>query len=248
MKLHAVLTAAFVVFASSSALAGTLPVGPAELELTITSTDGGAPVHLALQPTVTGSGAFRVSGGDVIANRFSYSFGLGGNVDPSVSGSFTLINLSSATQTFSVSATLGVSPIGAPTRIGGSYGPMTYTDVNLDSSVTLASAIFYQARIDGVGVHDLGSFNVTASGGAGAFGTDSGLDFGTPIPSLPGGPAVTTSIGVAFPGFSLTAGDSVSTAFEFAVVPEPGFVSLFALAVVGTYLGTRNFFHQGKRV
>lgn len=46
------------------------------------------------------------------------------------------------------------------------------------------------------------------------------------------GPGVASSIGVAFPSFSLTAGDRVQIPFMFLVVPEPGFASLFAVMVI----------------
>jgi hypothetical protein len=157
----------------------------------------------------------------------AYDFRLEG--DPAITGNFTLVNLSGAPQTFSVSATLGVAAIPAPTVIGGSFGDLIYTDLNQDGLVrvaTVGGAFFYQALIDGLSVQDLGQFDL---------GPTSGVlpkqSFGVPIPSA-SGPGVTTSIGVGFPAFSLTAGDQIETPFEFVVVvPEPAPAGLLALGL-----------------
>jgi hypothetical protein len=205
MKLAWVIAAVALVFGSAGyARAGTLPGGGTpSFTVDVTSSAGGG--SLSLTPTLTANpdGSFSASG--------------------EVAGSFTLQNLSGSTQTFTVSATLGVLPLGGPTTMTGSFGDVTFTDTN-DSDVTLASALFYQARIDGLGVQDLGAFNSNASGGPGVSGVISKLAFGPTA-----GPGVASSIGVAFPGFSLTAQDKVEVPFEFTVVvPEPAFASLFA--------------------
>src|SRR5262249_704991 len=150
---------------------------------------------------------------------FSILFDFKLNPDPKISGSFTLTNLSGATQTFSVSASMsGLTPIPGSTTYAGFFGEGTLTDANLSSSGTLVSALFYQGLMDGSSVVNRGSFTIDASGGAGISNTISQEAFGP----TGGGPALTNSIGVAFPGFSLTAGDSVQVPFEFTVVPEPG--------------------------
>jgi hypothetical protein len=224
MKLAWVIAAVALVFGSAGyARAGTLPGGGTpSFTVDVTSSAGGG--SLSLTPTLTANpdGSFSASG-EGSATSFSFVFDFSLNADPKVAGSFTLQNLSGSTQTFTVSATLGVLPLGGPTTMTGSFGDVTFTDTN-DSDVTLASALFYQARIDGLGVQDLGAFNSNASGGPGVSGVISKLAFGPTA-----GPGVASSIGVAFPGFSLTAQDKVEVPFEFTVVvPEPAFASLFA--------------------
>jgi hypothetical protein len=230
MKLAVVVVGAALVFGSVGyARAGTLPGGGTpSFTIDVTSSVGGD--LLSLSPTLTAhpDGSFSASG-EGTATSFSFVFDFSLNADPSVAGSFTLQNLSGTTQTFTVSATLGVVPLGGPTTMTGSVGDVNFTDTN-DSNVTLASALFYQARIDGLGVQDLGSFNSNANGGPGVIGTISQLSFGPTT-----GPGVATSIGVAFPGFSLTAQDRVEVPFDFTVVPEPGFASLFVV-MAGVFL------------
>jgi PEP-CTERM motif len=160
----------------------------------------------------------------------------GGSIDPSVSGSFTLTNLSTLTQTFSVSATLGVLPVSGPTTLSGFYGPAILTD-NSDDGAELAASPFYEARIDGVGMMTLGNFDVPIGSGSTSI----------PMETFPNqlGPAVTMSIGVAFPGFSLTGGDTVQVPFEFTVVhtreqlPEPASLALFGIAFAAVGLARR---------
>ena len=243
MKLHGVLAAAGAVVLGLAAQtqAGPLPGSqvPA-VQVTATSSLGdsfsASPVAV-LNP----DGSTYHAQGETQKPTFSLTFDLTLNPDPSIIGTFTLTTLSSSTQFFSVSATMAVLPIAAPTKMGGSFGDVTYTDTSHDSTVTLATNgtdPFYSALIDAVKVQGLGSFNATAFGGPGAFGTISKTSFGTPIPSAIG-PAVVSNIGVSFPAFSLTPGDQVEVPFEFVVsAPEPSFASLFAIGITLILLAT----------
>jgi len=249
MRLHTALavTGAALVLAVQAEASPTL-------SLVATSSVGGD--VLSLTPTLAPNpdGSFSASGSEVLPS-FSLVFSLQLRGDPSISGSFTLTNLSSVTQFFSVSATMAVAPVPAPTKMGGFYGDVTYTDTGggpgntPDSSVTIATNgvdPFYRAQIDGATVQSRGAFNLTAFGGPGAFGTISQDAWGTPIPSL-GGPGVASNIGVSFPAFSLTPGDQVQVPFEFVVnAPEPSFASLFASGFTLILLATarRKFFQR----
>jgi hypothetical protein len=191
---------------------------------------------VTLTPTLTANpdGSFSASG-SAGAPSFSLLFNFALNADPTISGSFTLVNLSSTTQTFTVAATLSGVPLSGPTRMSGFFGETTYTDTNDgsgvgDGTVGFGANPFYQAQIDGSTVQPpLGSFAFTAiSSDPGVFGTLSKETFGTPIPTP--GPGVASSIGVRFPGFELTAHDMIEVPFEFAVVPEPSSAALLAVA------------------
>lgn len=236
MKLRAVIAAVALVFAlAGGATAGTLPGGPPDFRLDITG--AGEALHLTPTLTPNANGTYSASGSGEVAGAFSVTFDFVLNPDPAVNGSFTLTSLSSSTQTFSVSATLGVLPIAGPTRVGGSYGETTYTDTSRDGILGLGADPFYSALIDDASVQNLGSFafNPVASD-PGLIGTLSQEVFGAPVPSA-AGPGVSGSIGVSFPGFMLSGGDQVQVPFEFVVVPEPAFVTLFACSLALLFLG-----------
>jgi len=212
------------------------------IDFTIEVSSGVAGDERVLQPTLVANpdGTFSAVG-DEQTSSYELLFDMTIDADPAISGSFTLRNLSTTTQTFALSATLDVLPIAGPTLVGGSFEG-TYTDTDTDPTdtpeVTIATALFYQASIDGVPVASLGAFNLNAFGGEGVEGTISPEAFGVPILSQVG-PGVSGAIAVAFPGFSLSPGDTVHVPFEFVVVPEPTFASLFALIVAFFFIARR---------
>lgn len=197
-----------------------------------------------------GDGTFSLSGVGY-GTTFNCDWALSVNPDPSITGTFNLTNLSASSQTFILTITLPVSPIGAPTRMGGDFGTVTYTDQNLDGSVTLAtvgSDSFYRALIDAAAtpgappVGDLGVFSLSATG-SGVSGTVSQQTFGAPIPSAVG-PAVNSSIGIRIK-FNLTAGDRVQIPVFFQV--EPGVVTPEPQAALLIGLGLLGFVAARKR-
>jgi hypothetical protein len=202
---------------------------PTSFSVSVASSIGGD--HLDLTPVLTASGGSFAATASGTTPSFSFSASFTLNADPTLSGSFMLTNLSGITQIFSVSATLGVPGIPSPVSFHGSYGEATYTDANQDGMLTFATPTlllpgtepFMTGEIDGSSVGTIGAFNNTPSGGGGIFGTQG------PEAMDPGSrPGVSSSIGTAF-AFALSPGDTVSTPFEFVVVPEPAGVSSFAI-------------------
>ena len=191
---------------------------------------GGTIHHVVPDLSEISPGVFIGSGDFTESGAFSLHWDLHLEGDPMIMGSFTLTNLSANTQTFSVSATMGLAPVPGPTLMGGSLGDVTYTDLNNNRIVMLVASPFYRAQIDGVGVQDLGTINVGPLPGVvpkQSFGSVAG-------------PGIATSIGVAFPAFSLTAGDQVQTPFEFTVVvPEPSTGPLLAMGLSGLFVAAR---------
>jgi hypothetical protein len=180
------------------------------------------PVSLTASP----GGGFAAEGTQSVASVLSLSYQFNVIADPLVSGSFMLTNITDTTQTFFFKVTLGVLPIAAPTSVSGFYGPVLVTAPIGTPEATLTASPFYQAQIDGATVESLGNISVTTTGGSATLPAE--------VFSNHPGPAVSSSIGVAFSGFTLTAHDSVQTPFQVTVVsvPEPASGVLLALGLV----------------
>ena len=178
------------------------------------------PVSLTASP---GGGGFVAEGTQSVASSFSLSYQFNVIADPSVTGSFTLTNISDHTQAFFIKVTLGVSPIAGPTSVSGFDGPVLVTAPIGTPEATLTASPLYQAQIDGVTVESLGNINVTTTGGSATVPAE--------VFSNHPGPAVSSSIGVAFQGFTLTALDTVQVPFQVTVVPEPASAVLLALGL-----------------
>ncbi|HTO07708.1 MAG TPA: hypothetical protein VMR86_11715 [Myxococcota bacterium] len=212
---------------ASAGSIGTPP--PSDFSVVVTSSAGGDP--LSVHPPLASNGDGSFSGtamGTTSSFLFSSTYTV--NADPTISGSFSLTNLSSSTQLFSVSATISGVPLAGPTSFTGTYFESTYSDDNSDGSVSFASPTlampgtqaFMKGLIDAAAVGQIGAFNDLATGDAQISGTQGPETFSG------SGPGVTSSIGVAF-AFSVSPGDRVQVPFEFDVVPEPDGIATFAM-------------------
>ena len=225
--------AAALIFGAATAFAASAPI----ISVGISTVGIYDNYNVSAPGTANPDGTYSLSGIGY-GTDFNCDWSITANTDPSITGTFNLTNLSVTTQTFVLTVQLPATVLGH-TVMGGYYGALTYTDTGgpggvPDSTVTVATITgspFYRALVDGVGVQDMGSFNLNAFGGPGVFGTYSQQSFGAPIPSLPGPNGVSSSIGIRVT-FSLTAGDSLNVPVFFRVdAPEPTSFALIGLGV-----------------
>jgi hypothetical protein len=188
-----------------------------------------------------GDGTFGLAGVGY-GNNFNCDWSIVVNPDPQITSTFTLTNISAATQTFIMTVTLPIAAFGPTTVQGGYFGHAltgtTYTDTNASGGVTLAtvgSNKFYTALVNGILSQDLGSFSVSAP----VSGTLPQQAWGTPIPSAPFGPA-SGNIQIRWQ-FSLTGGDQVSTQgfFQVEQAPEPASAALIGLGLAALLVARR---------
>ena len=148
--------------------------------------------------------------------------------DPYILASFSVINPTAHTQTYTLNFTISVSPaIVGGSLMGGSTG-MTLTDNGTNSDIaavgTSASTAFYSALIDGAEVFTLFddpmSMSAPYNGGTAIQSADAGM----PGPSLEGPDALET-ISI-YHTFTLTANDSIGVTSYLEVVPEPATLML----------------------
>lgn len=224
------LAAAFTIAGACAALAS-----PIDFAVDI----NGAPLdHAALNCGTVGNQAV-CRGTDFQGNGYrldNWEFSL--DPDPSVTGSFTLTNISTIPQNFTLTVTLAVPSLALPLSMSGYTGAGTLTDVNGGGATLMDTGVsIYSGMVDGVTVRtlldppQLYTVVPTASGGPGAPVTINMVSFG---PEALGQP-VNSSIGARF-AFNLTNGDSFQTPFGFdvtpAAVPEPASAALLASGLV----------------
>ena len=163
----------------------------------------------------------------------------------SIVTNFTVINLGTETQTFSLLVSdLLAAPYLSGTMIGGSIAG-TFTDLNGNGVEvgSVGSGSIYSAFVDANNPDPfdgtvVASLLEDASGSASSFftGTFASESFGT-SPQIPGqsGPAASDNFGIMLE-FSLSGGDMVGFTSSMAIAsPAPGALALFSFAGLGNY-------------
>jgi hypothetical protein len=231
MKLYrqAAVVALALAFAGQ-ARADDVPPAPPTFTLAVTSTSGDS---INTTPPLTFVGQsdghdFYLASDTQTHGSLYFDYYIPMSPDPGFGGSFTLTNKSTSTQTFTVLGTLTASPLSGPLAITSSVGPTSFTDDNADGTVRLASSDFYEARIDGATVlgSKLGSFDETDTGTPPGVGGSHDPEFFSGTQAA----GIASTIGFAFPGFVLSAGDSLFVEFTLDVEPVPEPAPFFATA------------------
>jgi hypothetical protein len=233
MKLRWVVAVAVVVFAfATTGLAGTVGGGAPIFEVITNSSVPSSSMVSNPSLTANGDGTYSTASNHQVLNAYTILFEFTLDPDPAISGTISLTSLSTETQTFSISATMSnLLSIPGGTSVTGSFGETRYDDANQDGALGLGSVDldpFYIGAIDGGDVAGIGSFTFFEVTGLppGQVGTFDPLSLDPTA-----GPALSSSIGIQFPGIILTAGDRVRVPFEFVVVPESSGLALFAITL-----------------
>ena len=163
-------------------------------------------------------------------------FTIDGDTDPLLNSFIAFQNNTNATQIYTITVLLPVSPIPGASLMDGSVGG-SVTDADGNGTATaaaIAGSSIYQGLVDGAPAFGPASAllpfpyaaSVPVGGSTAAIGPAS---FGQPIP-IPG-PGVASTIGIQLQ-FSLTAGDSIALTSFFRVVPvpTPGALALLGMA------------------
>lgn len=136
--------------------------------------------------------------------------------DPFVTNNFTITNTSGSTQTYSMTAIIGISPAIPNPLMRGSIG-LTLTDNNDDgATLTDGGASLYKGLIDGNTARTLWDSPISFSTFA---TTSSNTNFGFPTREV-APESVDSTIGITIM-FTLTDQDSVSFTSNFNVIPAP---------------------------
>lgn len=208
----------------------------------------GAPLLTAVDPWLSVNGNVdlipQAGGTNDGKNDFSFS-GTGGtaqyaidwslnvNPDPFVNGSFSITNLSSSAQDFTVTLNLPVTPSFSPGIMSGSIDA-TIFDKSGDGSASLqptsSNSNIYFGTIDGLNALSLFGMGLTCNGAPSPGCSINSSDAQSSIPVS----GVNTKIGTKLI-FNLSAGDQVTflTHFEVLPVPVPAAAWLMGSALVG---------------
>lgn len=220
MRLGAVC-AAFTIAMGSVASAGMMPVPELSIEVLLDDQS----VFSATPDGQPGASGQFVYEGMQSTDDWQLDWDISADPDPFVTAGLVFTNNTGATQTVSLITTLPISPaITGSSLIGGSIQGGITADGDGGTLAALdAMSPIYRALVDGAFVGAPAELFVGSSvtvGPSMSNSIGSPENFGTPIPSAPGPPAL-ASIGLRY-DFTITPGDQASFTGTFVLIPGPG--------------------------
>ncbi len=237
---HAVSITAILFFAASAVHAAVLP------PFTISISDGSNSASWDSDGVDNGDGTFTY-GGEQTETDWDINWNYLHNPDPSVDGFIAVKNPLAVAKTYIITVSAPISPAISPTSLVGGSISGSLTDSGGATGAILSTNgtnPIFTPIIDGVDylagtlIGGFQQFTVAAKNGS---ITIPAADFGMPIPSQVGPPAL-TSIGLRLE-FVLSPGDVASFTSVFVVepVPEPStiFLAVSGLGLVGFSLVRR---------
>ena len=158
-----------------------------------------------------------------------------GDLDPGVSGAWSITNNAAITQIYAFSVILPVLPV-VPNSLMFGSSTLSVSDANFNGVATLTNAVgpVYVGLIDGAPVAGSDLFSAPYSLSAPPGGTIADTQSFGVFPGSVAGPPVGATIGIQHV-FSLSPGDSatLNSTFFLVAIPEPGTLVLLLSGLAG---------------
>jgi hypothetical protein len=204
-------------------------VTPPDLSLTVENgVEGSTMTGAQLNPVMMDPNGllWNYSGAGSYGGIMDFDWDIDVVVDPVVTGTIRVTNLTSISQAFVLSVTLPIAPVAAPRFMSGSTSAQLAADPNaLATLSTTAPSPFYSALADLIVVRTL----IPDPASVSTTFPNIGLLGPQVFANEPLAAAANSFIGIQL-RFTLTPGDTATAIGQFQVVPEP---SSFLLGVCG---------------
>ena len=167
--------------------------------------------------TTTDGSTFTTAGTRTLPGMWQYDWGLSVKPDPVIAGTFSITNMTAATETFNISLNLPVGTAFSPAQQSGSLG-LTLTDANNDGQALLNTQT-WTGLIDTAPALRLFTTDPLMCLGLGGSGCSATI---APVSSGPSiyAAGIASTMGINL-SFDLSAGDKVSFTSNYSVAPVP---------------------------